>query len=380
MTDKIFNLLLITGAVHGILFNCITLTYRRQKKISKAILFLNLVVLSISLNNLQAWLIAKGYSSSWYFIKYLEVPWYVFIVPTFYSFLIHFLLIEKKYKNYIKSVCYLFLVEIIIRLTLITFCYLNETNANIINSYTRFEEITNALVAFYIFYKSYNIIYKERYNYKYALSFDDTKWLQQFMVLGSLVLIFWLIAIFSNFYLEIPQKNFYYPLRVGSSLLLYWIGYQGFLRYNIMTDRIQLRKEILVNKTNINTDKTSDTTTHKTDSQSKLFDDICLHIEANKLYLNENLSLDEVSKTMNISTSHLSKVINTHENINFTNLINEYRVNYAKAVLTDAQFAHYTIIAIGLESGFKSKSSFYSAFKKFTNQTPSEYRAEHSTS
>ncbi|WP_034061128.1 helix-turn-helix domain-containing protein [Lacinutrix jangbogonensis] len=371
MLENIFNIILLTGAVHGFLFNSITLMYHPKKKISKAILFLNLLVLSISLNNIQAWLISNDYSSSWFFIKNLEVPWYVFIVPAFYSFLIHFLLVEKKYKNYIKLIIYLFFIEIILRLILISLCYNTKIEINIITSYTRIEEAVNALFSFYIFYRCYKIIFKEQFNYKYALSFNDNKWLKQFIILGSLVLLFWLLAILSNIFIDIPQFNMYSLLRIGSSLVLYWIGYQGFIRYNVMTDRIRLRKDILEKK---NT-KPPKIKNKIVDSQSRFFNEICEHIENNALFLNENLCLEDLSIELNISASHLSKVINTHKNLNFTNLINEYRVNYAKSLLINSTYSNYTITAIGLESGFNSKSTFYSAFKKFTNKTPSQYRS-----
>ena len=373
MFENIFNIILLTGAIHGFLFNGITLMYYPKKKISKAILFLNLLVLSISFNNLQAWLISNDYSSSWFFIKNLEVPWYIFIVPAFYSFLIHFLLVEKKYKNYLKLIVYLFFIEIILRILLISLCYNNKIEINIITSYTLIEEAVNAIFSFYIFYRCYKIIFKEQFNYKYALSFNDNKWLKQFIILGSLVLLFWLLAILSNIYIDIPKFNMYLLLRLGSSLVLYWIGYQGFIRYNVMTDRIRLRKDILENK-NTNPPKIKNKTAY---SQSKIFNTICEHIENNTLFLNENLSLEDLSKDLKISSSHLSKVINTHKNLSVSNLINEYRVDYAKSLLTNPNYSKYTNTAIGLESGFNSKSTFYSAFKKFTNKTPSQYKSHH---
>ena len=43
-------------------------------------------------------------------------------------------------------------------------------------------------------------------------------------------------------------------------------------------------------------------------------------------------------------------------------------------IIDKSDFSTYTIVAIGLECGFNSKSTFYTAFKKFTNVTPSEFK------
>ena len=76
-----------------------------------------------------------------------------------------------------------------------------------------------------------------------------------------------------------------------------------------------------------------------------------------------------------MSTSHISKVINTTSNFNFSDYINLLRVEQAKKLLSNSDFDRYTIVSVGLECGFNSKSTFYTAFKKFTNYTPTEFRA-----
>lgn len=369
MLNNVFNFLLITGVIQGFAFNIVTLSFLNKKKISKAILYLNLIVLSISLNNLQACLIAKGYTSSWYIIKHLEIPWYLFIVPMFYSFLIYFLIIENKYQKIVTLTLSIFIVEVIIRLLLISYGYTTNSGSAIIKNYTRIEEVVNALIAIIIFIKSYKIIFTEQYNYPFALSFDDMKWLKQFIVLGCIILSFWIFAIVLNYVSEIPTNAMYYPLRLGSSLLLYWISYQGFLRYSVMTDRIKLRKVITKNIQHPETYKTP-----KIKSQSDLFETICKHIQDHKLFFNHNLTLDALAIDLGISSSRLSKIINKHPDINFTDLINEFRIEHAKSLLLDSNFDNYTVISIGLESGFNSKSTFYKAFKKFTSLTPTEFK------
>ena len=88
--------------------------------------------------------------------------------------------------------------------------------------------------------------------------------------------------------------------------------------------------------------------------------------------------MEKLSEEQSISVSVLSKIINNYSSYNFSDYINSLRIEQAKKLLNNANFASYTIVAIGLESGFNSKSTFYSAFKKFTSQTPSEYRGSNS--
>jgi len=53
---------------------------------------------------------------------------------------------------------------------------------------------------------------------------------------------------------------------------------------------------------------------------------------------------------------------------------NQYRVEAAKELLLKPDLEHYSITSIGYQAGFNSKSTFYTAFKKFTNTTPGKFR------
>lgn len=107
------------------------------------------------------------------------------------------------------------------------------------------------------------------------------------------------------------------------------------------------------------------------------FKQFCLLIEEQKIYKDENLSLSSVADRLSISANYLSQLVNKLSDYTFPDFVNRYRVEEAKSCLVRRDFEHYTITAIGLESGFNSRSAFYSAFKKYTGTTPTEYRKKH---
>ena len=96
----------------------------------------------------------------------------------------------------------------------------------------------------------------------------------------------------------------------------------------------------------------------------------------NRKYLDPDLTLEKLAKEQFVSSGHLSRIINLYGNRSFNDFINELRVEQAKTFLSDSEYSPYTIVSIGLECGFNSKSTFYSAFRKFTSQTPSQYRED----
>jgi len=108
--------------------------------------------------------------------------------------------------------------------------------------------------------------------------------------------------------------------------------------------------------------------------KNELFDELMLLMEEEKYYLKKEMSLTEVSKILNTNNLYLSQVINQKTNSNFNNFINSYRINEARKFLSDPSFYNYTIDGIAMEVGFKSKSTFNIAFKKFAGVTPSFFR------
>ena len=95
-------------------------------------------------------------------------------------------------------------------------------------------------------------------------------------------------------------------------------------------------------------------------------------VKDKKLYLNPNLTIKNVAKELDITQHTLSQILNNNFGKSFSLFINELRIEKAKELLTLQN--QYTIEAIGYESGFNSKSTFFTVFKKITGYTPSEYQ------
>jgi AraC-like DNA-binding protein len=97
-------------------------------------------------------------------------------------------------------------------------------------------------------------------------------------------------------------------------------------------------------------------------------------LEVEKAYLDGDLTIAQLSERMTVPTYQVSEAISRYYRSNFFDTVNRLRVEEAKRRLTDPGHAAYSIVAIAEDSGFNSKSSFNTAFKKHTGTTPSQFR------
>jgi AraC-like DNA-binding protein len=97
------------------------------------------------------------------------------------------------------------------------------------------------------------------------------------------------------------------------------------------------------------------------------------YMSANKPYLDPELTLKKLSKEVGISVRHLSQLINEYLNQNFYDFISRYRIDESKRILGTTGH-NKTILEVLYETGFNTKSSFNTAFKKCTGMTPTHFR------
>jgi AraC-like DNA-binding protein len=97
-------------------------------------------------------------------------------------------------------------------------------------------------------------------------------------------------------------------------------------------------------------------------------------MQSQQAYLRPDLTLPKLAATVNCSINHLSQVINSGFGMSFFDYLNQYRIDYAKVLLSRCDSQSKAILNIAFTVGFNSNSAFYAAFKKCVGQTPAQYR------
>ncbi|NVK56316.1 MAG: helix-turn-helix transcriptional regulator [Alteromonadaceae bacterium] len=94
-------------------------------------------------------------------------------------------------------------------------------------------------------------------------------------------------------------------------------------------------------------------------------------------YLQANLKVADVARALNVSEYRISRVLKQHYQAkNFNHYINRIRIEHARKLLADPASKGWSVLVVGLESGFASVGPFTRAFKQFTGVTPAQYRQQ----
>ena len=184
----------------------------------------------------------------------------------------------------------------------------------------------------------------------------DIDWVWYFMIVFSIINVLFIFAL----YTIIHWKNSSWPSEGTAlifSLSIFALGYKAVSQEVISDSEVEQEldnNESLPNQNQI----------------SKVLD----YMDSNRPFLDQELTLTDLANQLTISRSDLSHLINKGLASNFYDFVNKYRVEEVKRLMTDKRKAHYSLLGMALEAGFKSKSTFNLIFKRFTGLTPTEYR------
>lgn len=105
----------------------------------------------------------------------------------------------------------------------------------------------------------------------------------------------------------------------------------------------------------------------------EIYKALLYHLEIRRVFLDSKLSLKKLSTMIETNQTYLSNVVNSYFDCNLKELVNSYRIEYAKELL---RAESCSLEEMSVQCGFASKSPFYVAFKKVVGMTPMKYMAK----
>jgi AraC-like DNA-binding protein len=95
-----------------------------------------------------------------------------------------------------------------------------------------------------------------------------------------------------------------------------------------------------------------------------------------KPYLNPECNIDYISKLTRIPVHHIAYYFRTEKGQTFTDYRNEWRVRHAKALISEGKADEITMEAIGMLSGFSTRNTFFTVFKKAEGISPGAFASK----
>ena len=218
---------------------------------------------------------------------------------------------------------------------------------------------------------------------KFSKDKQEKKWITFLWSLVFTLLLSWIIAVLIALFFEYDLSFCMRILALFATFLIHFTAYYGVFKYRLADNKqgieallnnkvvflpdefpkdVMLKKEIETANLDLFT---------KENSYFKKLEMLC---EVHQIYRDSTLNREKVAEQLGISAGYVSQLINAITGDNFANFINNYRVEAVKKMILDSDFENYSLLAIGLESGFTSKTTFYDAFKKATGMTPNSFR------
>jgi len=195
----------------------------------------------------------------------------------------------------------------------------------------------------------------------------DLGWLEY--IISSILVLSIVVTIYNIFFNSLTLNVF---INIFLLAIIFVIAYNSLKQKEIFPLDEKLRNEIILIQ-----EEQSGEVKRKIISDSDLlkFKSVLSELmNVQKPYLDCELNLIKLAELINMTPHQLSYIINTGFNENFFQYVNTYRVEKAKELLVKEEMNKLSILGIAFESGFNSKTSFNTTFKKITGQTPSEFK------
>lgn len=357
---NLFNFFVLLGCLQGLLLGFVLLFNKKFRKRTNKALALSL--LSTACLGISQIFYDLNLKALYPIVPYLPIKYTFISGIALYYYIVFTINNKHKYGKIDYLIIAPFLLQLLIDLILFS-SYLIDTDfiltyTSAHNRYLNIKELVAVGFSFIVLVWAFKKLHQfpiERQHMLTKIEADRLLWFRNNTIA---IFIVWLGWALPQTYSILAGEVFwwlYYPTWIGMILMIFWLGYFVILK----------REYFEVAPIN--------TLAKKTEGHYKKILEL---IQREKLYKNPNLNMDLLAKKAQLSSGYLSQIINQKEGKNFNDFINTYRIEEVKTNLTNPKYAHYSILGIGLEAGFKSKSTFNAAFKKLTGQTPSAFKKQ----
>ncbi|PWN71138.1 AraC family transcriptional regulator [Chryseobacterium phosphatilyticum] len=210
------------------------------------------------------------------------------------------------------------------------------------------------IIAVFLTLRTFRKLYQENYSSNHHLTY---KWLLRTTILFLIGNFFVLLRGF----VKNDDPAFLYLYTFSSLFVLFvisWFVMTALYRPNLLSG--------------INKDLVSVKLVNEIKEKPEELETLINFMEKEKPYLDDKLTLQKLAEQIELPEKQLSSLINQHTGKHFFDFINDFRIKDAKVLLRNQP--QLTVLEILYEVGFNSKSSFYTAFKKETGSTPTDYR------
>lgn len=372
------NLLIIVTIISlfiSLLLAFFLVTVKTKHRLSNALFAVFLLLTAIDVSHPLLNLFADGPSNFGVFrnsLAFLQIPiFYLYVLSVCYS---DFKLKPKHLLHLIPFI----LVNVILLPRFYSVDFASKNNF-IANGQSRIElqfnyvlfhiQVVVCFIAVFMLLRKAKKLYLENYA---GTSINSYNWLFQFTTVLTILYSF---AIIKNIFKFTDYQYISEWIKIGGLVfqmfIVCWYLFKALNNPNLFRNidsRLKLVSDI------ISEEKSKMQFAENEKEYNEELSKLRNYMTAEKPFLNPSLTIQDVSQAIGIPVRELSVLINHNLGQHFYDFVNTYRIENAMQILKDGSKSKVTILEILYDVGFNSKSSFNTAFKKHTGNTPTAYR------
>jgi AraC-like DNA-binding protein len=372
---NLFNIILLFGALQGLILSIVLLFSRTDKRQNKYFLAAFMLVLAYNSFGTFSW--SSGFTTpALDFFDSLFPYTFIFTVgSSFYLYIRTTIQTERVPSKTVLKAYLPGLIDFTLRICLLGYAILNHNgrmfrlSAGIINGI--YDPIARGLMV--LIFWAYLIAAARLFRSREREVADSPaieeqniafKWTKALLISMALIAVVWAFTIFGSIVFSFRGLSYFEPIEIILVIFVYWIGLKGYRETRVVYVSAQKAAK------NYN------------ESIIPAEAEKCIRLleqamEADKLYLDPELTVNKLAAHLDISPKMISAVLNNHLKKGFSTFVNQYRVNEVKERMLTPGNSHLTLAGLAFESGFNSVATFQRAFKALEKTTPGEFLAQH---